>query len=342
MYLVAGGAGFLGEVLIKKLLEQGNQVRSFDQNITNIEHRNLEVIQGNVLDFKSVENAMKGVDIVFNNIAQVPISKNKKLFWAVNEGGTKNLLEASLNGSVEHFIYTSSSAVYGAPVKNPVNEKTLPIPAEDYGKAKLAGENLCHKYNEKGLKCSIIRPRTILGTGRLGIFQILFEWIYQGLNIPVIDGGKNIYQFIHASDLVNASISASKMEVPGCYNIGATHFGSMHDVLSNLIQCSKSSSKIKSVSSKFTQKGMSITSMLGLSPLGAYHALMYGKSMYFDVKHAKEKLKFEPKYSNNEMFLESYKWYCENRDEIISGRLAGSGHKSAMKQKILKLVPYII
>ena len=342
MYLVAGGAGFLGEVLIQKLLREGKKVRCFDQNLTFLKHENLEILQGNVLDEKAVERAVEGVEVVFNNIAQVPISKNKKLFWAVNEGGTKNLLEASLRNSIKHFIYTSSSAIYGSPISNPVNEETIPSPAEDYGKAKLAGEILCKEFMKKGLKTTIIRPRTILGTGRLGIFQILFEWVYQGLNIPVIDEGKNLYQFIHAADLVDASIKASELEESGSYNIGAAEFGSMFDVLTNLIKYSGSKSVIKSVSSSLTEKGMDITSKLGLSPLGAYHGLMYGKSMYFDISHAQNKLSFNPNYSNNEMFIDSYEWYCKNRQDILSGKLSGSGHKSAMKQKILRLVPYLI
>ena len=116
----------------------------------------------------------------------------------------------------------------------------------------------------------------------------------------------------------------------------------MRDVLTNLIMHSKSKSKIKSVSSKFTERSMSITSKLGLSPLGAYHGLMYGKSMYFNIDFAKKELDFNPIYSNDEMFIESYEWYCRHREEILSGKLDGSRHKSAMKQGILKLVPYLI
>ena len=342
MYLVAGGAGFLGEALVKTLLEEGKKVRSFDLNMINIKNENLEAMRGNVTDISSVNKALEGIEVVFNNIAQVPIAKNNDLFWSVNEGGTRNLLEASLNNHVKHFVHTSSSAIYGVPKINPVTEKTTPRPAEEYGKAKLAGEKLCEDYNNKGLKCSIVRPRTILGNGRLGIFQILFEWVYQGLNIPVINEGKNIYQFIHAKDLINASIKVSQKPEANSYNIGASNFGTMHETLDKLIVHSNSKSKIKSLSSKFMQKGMNITSALGLSPLGAYHALMYGNSMYFDNELAKKELNFNPIYSNVDMFIESYEWYCKNRELILSGELSGSGHQSVMKQKILRFVPYLI
>ena len=65
MHLVAGGAGFLGEILTKKLLEKGNKVRSFDHNFINLQDKNLEVLQGNVLDQDFVNKALRGVDIVF-------------------------------------------------------------------------------------------------------------------------------------------------------------------------------------------------------------------------------------------------------------------------------------
>jgi nucleoside-diphosphate-sugar epimerase len=342
MYLVAGGAGFLGENLVKALLYRGNKVRSFDLNHIKINHKNLESIKGDITDKSSIENILEDIEVVFNNIAQVPIAKNHDLFWSVNETGTRNLLEASLNNNISHFVHTSSSAVYGVPKNNPVTEKTIPHPAEDYGRAKLAGENLCEEYNNKGLKCSIVRPRTILGNGRLGIFQVLFEWIYQGLNIPVIDEGKNIYQFIHANDLVDAIISASCKSEANSFNIGATSYGSMYEVLDHLITNSNSKSRIKSLSSNYVKRGMDITSSLGLSPLSAYHALMYGSSMYFDNKLAIKELNFNPMYSNNEMFIESYEWYCNNRELVLSGKHSGSRHQSVLKQKILRFVPYLI
>ena len=92
------------------------------------------------------------------------------------------------------------------------DRRDLRLPVEEYGRAKLAGETLCWEYGRKGLDVSIVRPCTIVGHGRLGIFQILFEWIYQGKNIPVLSDGKNTYQFVHADDLAEACIQASTLK----------------------------------------------------------------------------------------------------------------------------------
>ena len=342
MYLVTGGAGFLGEIIVNELLQRGEKVRSFDLNAPKIIHKNLEIVTGDVRNEKLVNSLFKNIKFVHHNIAQVPLAKDKNLFWSVNYDGTKNLLYASLKNQVEHFIYTSSSAIYGVPESNPIDEKCKPNPSEEYGKAKFAGEKLCKDYEQKGLICSIIRPRTILGEGRLGIFQILFEWIYLGLNIPVLDEGKNIYQFVHAKDLANASIAAGKKSNGNTYNIGAQKYSSMKEAIQFLINNSNSRSQIKSISSKYAEIAMNITSKIGFSPLGNYHALMYGKDFYFDTSLAEKELEYTSNYSNNQMFLESYNWYCNNRDDVLNGNHYGSIHQSAMKQKILRIVPHII
>jgi len=88
---------------------------------------------------------------------------------------------------------------------------------------------------------------------------------------------------------------------------------------------------------------MKVTSLLGLSPLGGYHSLMYGRSMYFDISKAEKLLGFKPQYSSYKMFQETYDWYVENREAILAGKYStGSKHQSALKQKCLSIIKYII
>src|SRR5262249_34911395 len=145
----------------------------------------VEMFKGDIRDRDAVARACEGVAVVHHNVAMVPLAKDVDAFWSVNEGGTKNLLDAALAKGVEKVVSMSSAAVCGAPSKNPVDESTEPRPQEEYGRAKLAAETLCHEFEKRGLDVSIIRPRTIMGHGRLGIMQILFEWIREGKNVPV-------------------------------------------------------------------------------------------------------------------------------------------------------------
>jgi len=86
---------------------------------------------------------------------------------------------------------------------------------------------------------------------------------------------------------------------------------------------------------------MNFTSAVGLSPLGPYHAMMYGRSLYFDITKAKTELGWQPRYSSNEMFVESYEWYLKNREQILRSHGA-SHHRSAVKQGILGILKHLL
>jgi nucleoside-diphosphate-sugar epimerase len=338
LHVVTGGSGYFGSLLVRKLREQGETVRIFDLVDADDRPADVEFVQGDIRDAKDVQNACDGASFVYHNVAQVPLAKDRHLFQSVNVAGTETLLRSAEAANVRKVVYTSSSAVYGVPEKNPVTEQTTPQPQEAYGRAKLDGELACRNFIERGLDVSIVRPRTILGHGRLGIFQLLFEWIRQGANIPVLGSGDNVYQFVHADDLADACILAAQRPGGASYNCGTDRYGSMREVLEHLCTYAGTGSKVKSVPMRAAVWGMKASSTIGVSPLGAYHSLMYGRSMYFDTTRARTELGWQPKYSNNEMFEASYDWYLNHRDEVLAGHGA-SHHRSAVKQGILGVIP---
>lgn len=337
--LITGGNGYFGEKVVERFIGLNYSCSVLDINPVNSNLADkVTFFQADIRDKNEVIKSCKGIDIVIHCVAQVPLAKNKNLFKTVNYDGTENILEASLINGVKHFIYVSSSAVFGIPKSNPVSEDSPTIPCEVYGQAKLDGEKLVLGYQNKGLNTTIIRPRTIIGPGRLGIFQILFEWIYTGKNIPVFDGGKNIYQFVHSEDLVSAILLSSEKKALGVFNIGAESYCSMHDTLKSVIKHSGSKSKIRSLNSGLIIPFMNFFSLIGLSPLGAYHSKLYGKSLFFDLKKAKNELGWKSKFSNTDMMIQNYEWYIKNRENILNSSEEKSHHKSIVKQKILTYV----
>ena len=340
--LITGGSGYFGESLLSNLLNKGYDCSVLDINPPNKSFiEKINFFKTDIRDFKGVSIACKGMDYIFHNVAQVPLAKDKLLFDSVNNIGTMNIVKAANENGCKHLVYTSSSAVYGIPPYNPVNEDTPTNPVEEYGQAKLDGEKMCLEYKDK-MDVTIIRPRTILGDGRLGIFQILFEWVYLNQNLPVFDGGNNIYQFIHCDDLSEACVKSVEEKATGIFNIGANDYCSMKETLNALITHSKKNSKITSLPSKIIVPFMNLASFIRLSPLGPYHSAMYGKSLYFDTSKAQKDLKWSSKYSNKDMIKESYDWYLLNREELLNNKTQKSLHKSAVKQGILNLVGKIL
>jgi nucleoside-diphosphate-sugar epimerase len=239
---------------------------------------------------------------------------------------------------VRKIVHTSSSAVFGIPAKNPVDDTVAPRPLEAYGEAKLGAERMVERaVREDGLDVTIIRPRTIVGHGRLGIFQILFDWVEEGRRIPVLGRGDNLYQFVHADDLAEACLRAAARPGAAVYNIGAERFGTMRQTLEALCRHAGTGSTVYSLPMGLAVAAMRVTSRLRLSPLGPYHALMYGRSLYFDIARPKAELGWQPQWSNEQMICQSYDWYRSHKEQVLRWGTS-SAHRSAVKQGILKLV----
>jgi len=341
LHLVTGGAGYFGSQLVKRLLDTGNSVRILDISLPDALPRDVEVFQVDIRDNAGVLRACQEVSVVHHNVAAVPLAKNAAAFVSVNQHGTRNLLNSALRCGVKKVVHMSSSAVYGVPKSNPVSETTHPVPREAYGVAKLAAEHICGEFLTQGLDISIVRPRTILGNGRLGIMQILFEWVREGKNLPVLGGGDNLYQFVHADDLVDAAMAASKRPGPGIYNIGGADVCSMHEILEGLIRHAGTGGRVVSFPMQWAIRSMEFTSKMGLSPLGDYHSLMYGRSLYFDCTKARTEIGYRPKWGNLDMLCQSYDWYLAHRQEALARRGA-SHHRSPVKQGILAMLGWCL
>jgi len=335
--LITGGSGYFGCLLRDRLLELGHTVQIYDLEDASDRPPQVAWLRGDIRDANAVRLACQDVDVIYHNVAQVPLAKDRELFWSVNYGGTENLLLAAKDCGVRKIVHTSSSAIFGVPRHNPVDEATEPSPGEAYGRAKLEGELLVRRYVESdGIDATIIRPRTIVGHGRLGIFQILFDWIEEGRDIPVLGRGDNLYQFVHADDLADACIRAAGRPGFAIYNIGAERFGTMRATLEALCAHAATGSRVRSIPMAPAVLGMKLTSAIGLSPLGPYHALMYGRSLYFDVTRAKQELGWQSHWSNEEMICQSYDWYLRHKQEVMSQ--PASPHKSGVEQGILAVV----
>ncbi len=334
--LVTGGSGYFGSLLVHRLVAAGHQVRVLDVNDVDDRPSNVEIVQGDVRDAATVARAVDGVDIVFNNVAQVPLAKDHELLRTVNVDGTALLLAASRRAGVSKVVHTSSSAVFGVPRSNPVLPSTVPSPAEEYGHAKLAAEWACLDAVKDGLDVSIVRPRTILGHGRLGIFGILFEWIADGADVFVLGDGSNRYQFVHADDLAEVCLLAGDTPGPAVFNAGTDRFGTMRESLEALCAHAGTGAKVRSLPAGPAALGMKAAAGLHLAPFAPYHWLMYSKSLWFDIQHVKDALGWQPKYSNAEALADSYDWFLVNRASTADA--GKSHHRTIAKQGALKVL----
>ncbi|MBF0425947.1 MAG: NAD-dependent epimerase/dehydratase family protein [Magnetococcales bacterium] len=339
-HLVTGGSGFLGNLIARRLLARGEQVRILDIWEDASRPPAIEFVRCDILDRDGVAAAMQGVDVVHHNVALVPLTKSGDRFREVNTEGSRLAAELAARAGVQAFIHMSSSALYGNPAQLPITDQTPLRPVEIYGRAKLAGEQavleVCKKH---GLPLIVIRPRTILGEGRLGIFQILFEWIREGRDVYTIGDGNGLFQFVHAHDLMDFYMIALDSGRTGIYNVGSDRFGTLREGLERLIQVAGTSSRVRALPPGLTIATLTLLDTLHLSPLAPWHYLTYHKPFHFDVAPLLA-MGWKPRYSNDEMFQESYAWFLQHYDRLMAEK-AGGAHRRPVKEAILRVVKWL-
>ena len=339
--LVTGGNGYFGRLVAGHLRARGDAVRVLDIDVEGAGGPGVEVVQGDIRDEHRVREAVDGVDVVYHNVAQVPLAKDPHLIRSVNVDGTALLLAASAEAGVSKVVHTSSSAVFGVPEANPVLPTTVPKPQEAYGEAKLAAEWACLRAAADGLDVSIVRPRTILGHGRLGIFGILFDWIADGADPIVLGAGSNRYQFVHADDLADVCLLAGARSGPSIFNAGTDRFGTMGEALEHLCQHAGTGAQVRRLPAGPAAAAMHASAALRLTPFAPYHWLMYARSMWFDIEHVREQLGWTPRWSTDEMFAQSYDWFVAHRAEASGDAASTSPHRRTTRSGALGALKHL-
>ncbi|MDD8019099.1 MAG: SDR family oxidoreductase [Bacteroidota bacterium] len=229
--LVTGATGFIGSNLTKKLIESGYTVRILRREnspLTNLENVDVEHRIGDVRNFASLRDAMRGCDTVFHTAAIVSFWKPKhKEMFEVNVNGTRNIVEASLSEKVQRLVHTSSIAAIGRPVRDgELADETTPYNWSNFGNGYKYSKHLAEKeiYHgiEKGLNAVIVNPAVVIGPGDIHFNGgSIIKSVKKGFVPFYINGGLNI---CYVDDVVNGHITAAlKGKTGERYILGGTN-----------------------------------------------------------------------------------------------------------------------
>jgi len=313
--LITGGTGFLGKHLADALLQRKADIHIIDFRKPTNEISGGNFTEADIRDRDKVLDLCKGMDIVFHLAALPSIARGKfREYYAVNVLGTKNILEAAYISKVKKFVYVSSSTVYGIPEEFPLKETSKVHPLGKYSRTKLEAENLCREFIKRGLNVSIIRPRVIIGPGRIGIFSILFDRIRSNKTVYIIGKGDNLFQFTNVFDMASACIKVAEYQDPDLFNIGCEDLLPVKEELSRLIIYAQSKSKILCLPATITKSVLKGLSFIGIAPLVNEQFAIADKNFKLDTKYSQQKLGWSPRYSNLDSLIQAYDWYAANID----------------------------
>ncbi|MGE5351546.1 MAG: SDR family oxidoreductase [Acidobacteriota bacterium] len=299
--LVTGGAGFIGSNLVRHLVENGNTVTVLD-NFMSGYRSNLEpfpmvrLIEGDVRDKESVEEAIKGAEVVFHLAASVgnkrsidhPIADAE-----INVLGTLQVLEAARKERVRKIVTSSSAGIFGELKTMPIKEDHSVEPDSPYGCTKLCEEKLCLAYAKLyEIEAVCLRYFNVYGPNQRfdaygNAIPIFVFRMLQNEPIIIFGDGEQTRDFVHVDDVVQANLKAAdSIGISGAFNIASGSRVTINRLVEMIVRNSKHPVKVEHGPER---------------PGDVRHSLA-------DLSFAKEKIGYSPSV-DLELGLEEYvKW----------------------------------
>lgn len=251
--LITGAAGFIGSRLAAELLSVGVDVVGID-SLTDyydpaIKAANLEALTGAknfspwIEDLLTVDmdRLLNGVEVVFHLAGQPGVRESWDNEFSTyverNVVVTHRLLDALRRRSVNKFVYSSSSSIYGDALSHPTPESATPSPRSPYGVTKLAAEHVCSVYASTwGVRTLSLRYFTVFGGGQRPdmAFHRLINCGLGGKTFEVYGTGDQRRDFTHVDDVVRANIRAAfdtRAEPGGCFNVAGGQSASLNEAI---------------------------------------------------------------------------------------------------------------
>jgi len=230
-FVVTGGAGFIGNNIVKELLKQNHTPIVIDNlcrgEIERISSLDVEFHKVDIRNFDQLKKILKKSDGIFHQAALTDVQESftkQEEYNDVNVNGTENIFKIAKEFNLK-VVYASSSSVYGNPEKIPITENSKRDPINPYGKTKLDDELIAEKYSKDNVSIIGLRYFNVYGKGQTGSYAGVITKFINKLKEnkdPIIFGsGIQVRDFIFVEDVALANIAAMKSNVNnGFFNIG--------------------------------------------------------------------------------------------------------------------------
>jgi 2-alkyl-3-oxoalkanoate reductase len=321
--LVTGGGGFLGKAIVKKLIAKNLSVTSFSRNFyPELERMGVAQIKGDLADKNVVVKAFRNIDAVFHVAAKPGIWGSFKEFFQANVIGTKNVISACRENSIQQLIYTSSPSVIFDDYDMENVDETIPYPKKylaPYPKTKAMAEKLVQTATRKDLNTITLRPHLIWGPGDNHLVPGI---VNRARRLKQVGRKDDLVDTIYVDNAADAHVLALEKLLENPFLSGNIYFISQDEPVSkwkmaNAFLLAAGLAPIKGhVSAKAAYVAGSIFEFVYKffnikkePPMTRFAAKELATSHWFNISKAKKDLGYYPKVSTQEGLLRLKQWF---------------------------------
>lgn len=324
--LVTGGGGFLGGAIVRLLQKRGDDVRSFSRSVyAELETLGVEQIQGDISDKHAVEQAVKGMDLVFHVAAKPGIWGDYSEYYQTNVIGTGNVISACIKHKVARLVYTSSpSVVFNGTDMEGIDE-SAPYPARfhaHYPATKALAEQLVVDAAGKGVLTIILRPHLIWGPRDNHLVPRIIK---RAKRLVRVGNGRNLVDTIFIDNAAEAHVAAAdRLEInPGLsgkiYFISQDEPMPAWDIINGILKAAGLEPVRRSIPHKMAwligallECVYKIFNLKGEPQMTRFLADELATAHWFDISAAKKDLGYAPRISTAEGFRRLEQWLQQN------------------------------
>ncbi|MDX2542801.1 NAD-dependent epimerase/dehydratase family protein [Streptomyces sp. WI04-05B] len=311
--VVTGSSGMLGRNLVARFAADGWSVTGLDIAPGGQQPSGVREITGDIRDSDAVGRALEGADLLVHCAAALPSYPAEEI-RSIVVGGTRTLLTAARRLDVPRVVHISSTAVYGLPEIVPTPETHPYAPVDHYSRAKAEAEALALGFRDEGMVLPVLRPKTFVGPGRMGLFSMLFEWAEEGRNFPVLGRGDVRIQMLAIDDLVDAVLLAATAPASAAndtFNVAAAEFGTLREDFQAVLDEAGHGKRIVSVPAGPALAALQLLQKARLSPVYGRLLQKLRADSYVSTDRIRDTLGFVPRSSNRDAILATYRWWRE-------------------------------
>jgi dTDP-glucose 4,6-dehydratase len=310
---ILGGSGFVGSNV-----RPGFLIDHIVQNVDKLPNHDINFANSAIGDIAELETIWKvrnfNPDLIIVLAGQQYTSPH--IPWKMRRdyfsGNVKIAHAVSANfahgPSVPRIVYISTDMVYGLPMVDLINENTVTNPIGEYGRSKLEAEKI---YLATFANVAILRPRLIVGPGRVGTIKTLAALIARGLPIPVIGDGENRYQMIGVGDLWSAIETIIVSGANGIYNIGSDASPTLNELFCEVKLKLNLDNRVIHINPRLAHGLLSVADKLNLSPL-VYEQYALASNTCLLSNSKIKALGWIPEFGDTHLFTESLSHLLEN------------------------------